>query len=78
MMEFEVPYIAPLKPENVQSMMNDPKAPTADLDEFLAAYEEDDNAWWYISCGHHLNLFDAAIERIRELERELKERDAHQ
>lgn len=46
------------------------QAPTADLEEFIAAYFEDDNIWWQIGCGHHMNLMDAAIERIRELEQQ--------
>jgi hypothetical protein len=48
----------------VQAMLTDgAMVPTAPLDEFLAAYAEDDNLWWRISCGHHQNLFDAAVER---------------
>jgi hypothetical protein len=51
-------------PTSVEAMYNDDHAPTAPLDEFLAAYLDDDNWWWRISCGHHMNLFDEAIERI--------------
>jgi len=61
---------------SVKAMEGD--GPTAPLDEFIKAYEADDNIWWVIGCGHHMNLMDAAIERIEELERELKARDAHQ
>jgi hypothetical protein len=39
-----------------------PMIPTASLDEFLDAWQEDPNLWWRISCGHHLNLFEAAID----------------
>jgi hypothetical protein len=44
------------------------QVPTAPLEDFLIAYAEDDNWWWRIACGHHLNLFDAALDRIEELE----------
>ena len=40
------------------------KGPTASLDEFLAAYDEDDAIWWRISCGHHQNLFEMAVEEL--------------
>lgn len=43
-------------------------AHTPPLDEFLAAYQQDDNIWWAIGCGHHQNLFEAACDRIAELE----------
>lgn len=36
---------------------------TPDLDTFLVAYAEDDNIWWEIACGHHMNLFDEAPRR---------------
>lgn len=55
-----------------EAMRTDNRAPTAPLDEFLHAYDEDDNEWWRIDCGHHLNLFDEAIDRMREAERNLK------
>lgn len=41
---------------------------TPPLDEFLRLYEEDDNIWWRTGCGHHLNLFDAACERLDDAE----------
>jgi hypothetical protein len=47
-------------PPTVQAMLDDPGAPTAPLEDFLAAYAQDDNIWWRISCGHHLNLFEMA------------------
>ena len=54
--------------ESVERMTNgDPNVPTAPLDEFVAAYEDDDNWWWRIACGHHQNLFEAAVERLTEL-----------
>lgn len=44
---------------------------TPPLDEFLAEYEQDDNCWWRMACGHHLNLFEEAVERMRQAERRL-------
>jgi hypothetical protein len=56
--------------EAVRAMLdNSGNAPTAPLDEFLAAQEDDPNLWWRVSCGHHENLFDEAVDRLRELER---------
>ena len=43
-------------------MYENPQAPTAPLAEFIDEYEHDDNVWWMIACGHHQNLFEAAIE----------------
>lgn len=45
---------------------------TPPLDDFLAAYDADDNEWWRINCGHHQNLFEAAVERMHAAERLLK------
>lgn len=59
-------------PASVEAMSSDDHAPTAPLDEFLAAYEDDDNWWWRIACGHHMNLFEAAIDRIEQLTEENK------
>lgn len=42
--------------------------PTPSLDEFRKAYEADDNQWWMLSSGDHMNLFDEALDRIAELE----------
>ena len=53
-----------LLPESVRAMIEDEKAPTAPLADFLSAYEDDDNLWWRIACGHHQNLFDAAVKRF--------------
>ncbi len=56
-------------PESVLAMADsESQAPTAPLEDFLRIYEQDDNWWWRIACGHHQNLFDAAVERVRELE----------
>jgi hypothetical protein len=44
---------------------------TPPLDEFLARYEFDDNEWWRMAPGHHLNLFDEAVERMQRAERRL-------
>ena len=49
---------------------------TPPLDEFLARYDEDDNEWWLLASGHHLNLFDeaeAAYERMRAENERLRE-----
>jgi hypothetical protein len=44
---------------------------TPPLDDFLREYEQDDNCWWRIPCGDHLNLFEAAVERMQAAERRL-------
>lgn len=62
-------------PKSVEAMMEAggaSHAPTAPLAEFFAAYEEDDNLWWRVGCGHHMNLFDAAMEEIDRLKLQLK------
>jgi len=56
----------------VEAMEQADQAPTADLEDFILAYFEDDNIWWRVGCGHHMNLFDAAVERIRELEQQVR------
>jgi hypothetical protein len=35
-----------------------------DVDGFLAAYEQDDNVFWRMECGHHQNVIDHLLERI--------------
>lgn len=55
----------------LDDMLNNPKAPTADLDEFIAAYEADSNLWWRTESGHHQNLFDAAVDRAELLQIEV-------
>jgi hypothetical protein len=40
------------------------------LDEFITQYEQDDNVWWTLGSGDHMNLFDDALERIEELTRQ--------
>lgn len=45
---------------------------TEPLDEFRARYEADDNVWWMTECGDHMNLFDAACERIDDLNYRLR------
>lgn len=42
------------------------RGPTPGLDDFLAMAELDSNLWWRIGCGHHENLFDAAVEELAE------------
>lgn len=44
---------------------------TPKLDDFLAEYEQDDNCWWRLACGHHMNLFDEAVSRMQQAERRL-------
>jgi hypothetical protein len=56
----EPPSISPA----VIAMADDPTAPTAPLTDFLAAMAIDDNWWWRIASGHHLNLFEAAVELL--------------
>ena len=41
---------------------------TPTLDDFAAMYDEDDNLWWRIDSGHHLNLYEAARERYEAAE----------
>lgn len=53
-------------PDSVRAMLEQAHAPTAPLDEFIAAYGDDDNLWWSIDCGHHQNLFEAALEALAE------------
>lgn len=35
---------------------------TPPVDAFLEAYNAADNIWWMIECGHHQNLFEAAVD----------------
>jgi hypothetical protein len=35
---------------------------------FRELFEEDDNLWWRAGSGHGLNAYEAALERIDELE----------
>jgi hypothetical protein len=44
---------------------------TPPLDEFLARYDVDENEWWRLAPGHHLNLFEEAVERMQQAERRL-------
>jgi len=45
---------------------------TPTLDEFNAMYDEDDNIWWRIACGHHQNLYEAAVERYQTAEAQVQ------
>lgn len=60
-------------PKSVHDASDLTHAPTPPLNDFLAAYGEDDNWWWRIECGHHRNLFDMALDRIDELETQLEQ-----
>lgn len=42
--------------------------PTPPLDEFLAKYRADDNVWWALDSGDHMNLFDEALDRLEAAE----------
>ena len=44
-------------------MITDPAAPTAQLEHFIKDYDKDNNIWWYLSSGHHQNLFEMAVDR---------------
>jgi hypothetical protein len=51
--------------DNVEAMKGtDSMAATAPLEEFLEAMREDRNLWWQVDCGHHENLFDAALHEL--------------
>ena len=52
-------------------MTDDPMVPTAPLEDFLAAMATDDNVWWRVSCGHHLNLFEAVCDQALAAMREV-------
>jgi hypothetical protein len=41
---------------------------TPPLDDFIRDYEADGNLWWRTDCGHHQNLFEAAVERMKAAE----------
>lgn len=45
--------------------------PTPPLAEFVAAMDYDDNLWWVVGCGHHVNLFEAAVVEIEDLRAEV-------
>lgn len=59
------------------SRMSSQEEVTPPLDEFLSRYAEDDNEWWRLSCGHHQNLFEEAVERIEELQALLQAERSH-
>lgn len=42
--------------------------PTPPLDEFLVKYFADDRVWWVMDSGHHMNLFDEALDRLEQAE----------
>ena len=47
-------------------MSNWKQTPT--LDAFAAMYDADEHLWWRIGCGHHQNLYEAAVERYERAE----------
>lgn len=65
--------------DRVAMMLDTPAhAATAPLDEFWEDYRADDNVWWYVSCGHHQNLFDMAMQKVADLEQELSDRRSNE
>jgi hypothetical protein len=53
--------------EAVEAMIAGGMSATAPLEVFRKAYEDDDNVWWRTDSGHHMNLFDSALEEIDRL-----------
>ena len=51
-------------------MSNWKQTPT--LDAFAAMYDADEHLWWRIECGHHQNLYEAAVERYERAEAAIK------
>ncbi|WP_280201296.1 hypothetical protein [Nocardia cyriacigeorgica] len=51
---------------------------TPSLDEFRRAYAADDNEWWRLECGHHMNLFEAALEALDAARSRIAELEAQQ
>ena len=45
---------------------------TPTLDAFAAMYDEDEHLWWRIGCGHHQNLYEAAVERYEQAEAKIQ------
>ena len=56
--------------DSVRRMLDQDKAPTAPLADYLEAEQEDGNLWWRIDCGHHLNLFEEAVDALTEYAKE--------
>lgn len=48
------------------------RSPTPPLDAVITALEADRNLWWVMGCGHHENLFDAAVDRMEQAESVVK------
>lgn len=44
---------------------------TPSLENFRQWYEQDNNIWWMAACGHHQNLFEAALDEIDGLRDEI-------
>ena len=50
--------------------MKNPKVPwenedgSTNVDGFLKAFSEDDNVFWRMPSGHHLNVIEELIERL--------------
>lgn len=42
---------------------------TPSLSDFLSVFESDDNVWWALSSGDHLNLFEAALAESEQARR---------
>lgn len=41
-------------------------------EDHIVAYLEDDNIFWYLSSGHHMNMLDICLAKIEELEKEIE------
>lgn len=50
--------------------------PTPTPDEYLRVAETDATIFWAIGCGHHLNLFEAAVEGRNALQAKLAQAEA--
>lgn len=48
----------------VQEMLNNDRAPTAPLKEFLEAEREDPQLWWRLDSGHMQNVFEEAVRML--------------
>jgi hypothetical protein len=55
---------------------NSPMTPTPSLAEYAELEKADRNFWWRLSCGHHQNLFEMAVDRIEVLEGKLASLEA--
>lgn len=57
----------------VRAMLDDPRAPTPPVWEFIAAYDENDTIWWRTPTGHLQNLFESLRDECDKLIKEVRE-----